>query len=138
MSALQYSNYPGAGQKQSDFAHYSQAVRLPGTGIVKCSGQGGWDSETAALDGDDYEGQVDRAFKNVELALQAAGLRGWSDVYLLRTYHVGMDQSFPRTVEMLKKHCPTHRPVWTAVAVPRLVDPKMLIEVEVEAFEESE
>ncbi|KAK6199661.1 hypothetical protein LQW54_010045 [Pestalotiopsis sp. IQ-011] len=73
MSSLSYINDPGAGQKNSDTYHYSQA----------CSGQGGWDPQTGAMVSGTKE-QIDLAFENVDNVLRAAGLRGWEDVYLLR------------------------------------------------------
>ncbi|CAD0093111.1 unnamed protein product [Aureobasidium vineae] len=73
MSSLQYFNEKGAGQKFSDECHYSQAVVVGD--VVKCSGQGGWDEE-GNLDGDDWQGQIEYAFANVDRILQAAGLRG--------------------------------------------------------------
>jgi enamine deaminase RidA (YjgF/YER057c/UK114 family) len=132
MSSLTYVNEAGAGQKHSDLCHYSQAVLLPGN-IVKCAGQGGW-TNSGDLDGSDVKKQIDLAFENVHRVLQAAGLKGWEDVYLVRSYHVDMETSYDYVVEKLKKRIPAHRPVWTAISVPRLAFPDMLIEIEVEAF----
>ncbi|KAL6228822.1 hypothetical protein BDW75DRAFT_246294 [Aspergillus navahoensis] len=132
MSTLTYVNDEGAGQKHSDLCHYSQAVHLPGR-IVKCAGQGGWTS-SGDLDANDVRRQVDLAFQNVDRVLQAAGSKGWEDVYLVRSYHVDMESSYDYFVEKLKNRIPGHRPVWTAIAVPRLAFPPMLIEIEVEAF----
>ncbi|KAH7145379.1 Endoribonuclease L-PSP/chorismate mutase-like protein [Dactylonectria estremocensis] len=131
MSSLQYYNESGAGQKHSDLCHYSQAVVLGD--IVKCSGQGGWDN-TGKLDANDVKGQVDLAFENVDRVLQTVGLRGWEDVYSIRTYHVDIGASYDHTVEKLKSRIPGHRPIWTAIAVPRLAFPQMQIEIEVEAY----
>ncbi|KAL4882159.1 hypothetical protein BJY04DRAFT_217481 [Aspergillus karnatakaensis] len=135
MASLTYVNEAGAGQKHSDLCHYSQAVLLPtDTRIVKCAGQGGW-TNSGDLDASNVRGQVDLAFENVDRVLQAAGLKGWEDVYLVRSYHVDMDSSYDYVVEKLKTRIPEHRPVWTAIAVPRLAFPAMLIEIEVEAFD---
>ncbi|GFF58612.1 rutC family protein YjgH [Aspergillus udagawae] len=133
MSSLTYVNDDGAGQKHSDLCHYSQAVHLPGN-IVECAGQGGWTS-SGDLDTDDVRRQVDLAFQNIDRVLQAAGLKEWEDVYLIRSYHVDMESSYDYVVEKLKKRIPGHRPVWTAIAIPRLAFPPMLIEIEVEAFD---
>ncbi|GLB07718.1 hypothetical protein AtubIFM57258_003080 [Aspergillus tubingensis] len=133
MSTLTFVNEEGAGQKHSDLCHYSQAVILPGN-IVKCAGQGGW-TQSGDLDATDVRKQVDLAFENVDRVLQAVGLQGWEDVYLIRSYHVDMGASFDYVVEKLKKRIPGHRPVWTSIAVPRLAFPSMLIEIEVEAFD---
>ncbi|KAL5339129.1 Endoribonuclease L-PSP/chorismate mutase-like protein [Aspergillus crustosus] len=132
MSHLTYINEAGAGQKHSDLCHYSQAVHLPGN-ITKLAGQGGW-TNAGELDANNIRGQVDLAFENVDRVLQAAGLKGWEDVYLVRSYHVEMESSFEYVVEKLKKRIPGHRPVWTSIAVPRLAFPDMKIEIEVEAI----
>lgn len=77
MSSLNYINEPGAGQKHSDMAHYSQIVVIGN--VAKLSGQGGWD-ETGDLSNYDWKQQLDNAFDNVDRVLQAAGFRGWEDV----------------------------------------------------------
>lgn len=134
MASLTYWNAYPEGQKLSDSFNYSQVVRIPGTNTIKCSGQGGWDPQTGAIDAKDYAGQVELAFKNIDTVLQAAGSRGWEDVYLVRSYHINIDESLSECSKMFKKYCPNHRPVYTAVGVPRLGLPEMQIEIEVEAY----
>lgn len=133
MSSLNFINEKGAGQKHSDLCHYSQVVHIPGTPIVKASGQGGW-TETGALDPTDMKGQIDLAFQNVDNVLRAAGLRGWEDVYLIRSYSVSMEASRDHLMAKLRERMPTHRPLHTELSVPRLAFPDMLIEIEVEAY----
>ncbi|KAI9162700.1 YjgF-like protein [Paramyrothecium foliicola] len=133
MSSIQYYNEEGAGQKHSDACHYSQAVILGQ--IVKCAGQGGWDT-TGKLDVGDLKGQIDLAFENVDRVLQTVGLRGWEDFYSIRSYHVDMDGSFDYMVQKLKNRILGHRPIWTSIAVPRLASPDMKIEIEVEAYKD--
>ncbi|KAJ5122133.1 uncharacterized protein N7443_002236 [Penicillium atrosanguineum] len=114
MSSLTYTTDPtGPGQQASETYHYSQSVILP-SGIVKS--------------------QIDLAFANVDRVLQSHGLRGWEDVYLWRSYAVGMDEAMQYLVPKIRERVPAHRPVWTALSVPRLGLEKMLIEIEVEAF----
>ncbi|POS70935.1 endoribonuclease L-psp family protein [Diaporthe helianthi] len=132
MSSLKYYNDRGAGQRLSDICHFSQAVVIGDT--VKCSGQGGW-TIGGEVDPYDIRGQVNLAFDNVDRVLQAAGLRGWEDVYSVRSYHVGMDSSYNYVSAKLRKRIPGHRPIWTALAVPRLAFPEMMIELEVEAWD---
>lgn len=134
MSSLTYINEEGAGQKHSDLCHYSQAVILGN--IVKCAGQGGWE-QSGALDAHDIPGQVNLAFQNVDRVLQASGLRGWEDVYSIRSYHVDMGASFDLVVKKLKERIPGHRPIWTSIAVPSLAFPAMKIEIEVEAIKQT-
>ena len=131
MSSLIYANEAGAGQKHSDAYHYSQAVVIGG--IVKCSGQGGWDN-TGFCDADNIDLQVENAFNNVHRVLQATGLRGWQDVYSIRSYHVNIAESLPIMVEQLQERLPGHRPIWTSIGVSVLALPTMKIEIEVEAY----
>ncbi|KAI9020579.1 Endoribonuclease L-PSP/chorismate mutase-like protein [Hyaloraphidium curvatum] len=130
-----FTDAGGPGNTFSSQYHYSQAVRLGG--IVKLSGQGGWDL-AGGLDGADAAGQVKLAFDNIDRILREAGLRGWEDVYLVRSFHVDKmpkeGNTYDYTTRKLKERLPGHRPVWTAVAVPELAFPGMLVEIEVEAL----
>ncbi|KAJ4319538.1 hypothetical protein N0V94_003873 [Neodidymelliopsis sp. IMI 364377] len=132
MSFLKYNNPPGASQKFSDQGHYSQTVDL-GNGTIKCAGQGGWNPQSGELDATDSPKQVQLAIENVDLILKEAGLRGWEDVYLLRSYHTDIGSTWELAAEALKRRIPSHRPVWTAVGVASLAFPAMLIELDVEA-----
>lgn len=80
MSSLKYGNDPGAGTYLSEQYHYSQYVHLP-HGITKLSGQGGW-TRDHHIDAEDWKGQIDRAFDNIEICLKEAGLTGLEDVSL--------------------------------------------------------
>ena len=141
MSQLQYSNDSGRGQHLSDISHYSQAVRIPSnTTLIKLSGQGGWDQETWEYEPptspEALARQVDKAFANVDVNLRTAGSKkGWGDVYLARVYMVGIKEEglSKGVVDALKKWCPNHRPLFTAIGVEALVSERMRVEVEVEA-----
>ncbi|TVY68986.1 hypothetical protein LSUE1_G007369 [Lachnellula suecica] len=137
MSSLTYSNDSGLGpeinaQLSTNF-HFSQAVTIGDT--VKISGQGGWDANLK-FDASDLKGQIDLAFQNVDRVLQGVGLRGWEDVYLWRSYVVEahMEAATPYLIEKMKSRVPGHRPVWTALSVPKLGAPEALVEIEVEAY----
>ncbi|EOD50793.1 putative endoribonuclease l-psp protein [Neofusicoccum parvum] len=130
MSSLQYYNDAGAGEERNRLYHYSQAVVVGDT--VKLAGQGGWTPENA-LDANDGDGQVELAFRNVERVLETVGL-GWDDVYSVRTYHTSLPLSMAKTVETLAKYTPNHKPILTGIGVSHLADPRMLIEIEVEAY----
>ncbi|TVY53959.1 hypothetical protein LSUE1_G010226 [Lachnellula suecica] len=132
MSSLPYTNDPGPGQARSDASHYSQAVRIGST--IKTAGQGGRNAATGILDPSDLHSQIDNAFENIDRVLQAAGLRGWEDVYLWRSFAVRMQESHEYLVRKIRERVPGHRPVWTAVQVPGLAKKEMLIEIEVEAY----
>ena len=131
MSNLQYFNYPGVGVTNNRIYSYSQAVRVGN--ILKCSGQGGWDDE-GNIDASDLKGQIELAFENVEKNLKDAGLKGWENVYSLRSYHISLSDSLPIMVEQVRKWMPNHQPVWTCVGVTELGIPTMLVEIEVEAI----
>lgn len=132
MATFEYFNAPGNGANLSANFAYSQSVKLP-NGTVKLSGQGGWDPETGALDANDEKGQIELAFVNIEKHLKGFDLT-FDDVYALRTYHVDITESVGPLVEVIKKTFRTHKPILTAVAVPRLALPGMRIEIEVEAL----
>lgn len=127
-----YVNEKGAGQINSDSCHYSQCVVIGN--VAELSGQGGWDNDNNC--DYDIETQVKHAFENVDRVLQAAGFRGWEDVYKLRSYHCNIAESFPLVVEALRKRIPGHRPVWTSIEVPRLAFPPMQLELEVTAIKQ--
>ena len=152
MSSLPYTNYPGTGQRLSDTTHYSQAVRLPTQPpTIKISGQGGWDPSTDQFPGDastpdGVRRQIEQAFSNVDLTLRHAGGKGWSEVYAARMFYVldgerdgeewqgNLDRVLEFAGEALRKWCPEHRPVLTAVEVRGLALAGLRVEIEVEAL----
>jgi len=54
-------------------------------------------------------------------------------VYLVRTYHVGLEKTMKQYMETIKNKAP-HKPLWTLLTVPELGEKEMLIEIEVEAY----
>jgi enamine deaminase RidA (YjgF/YER057c/UK114 family) len=131
MSGLTFINDSPGDKRQAAKYGYSQAVVIGST--VKCSGQGGWDDDYN-LEADNADLQVANAFKNVERVLASAGVEnGWDAVYLMRTYHVGLEKTMKQVVETLKAKAP-HKPLWTLLTVPVLAEEAMLIEIEVEAY----
>ncbi|POR36410.1 Uncharacterized protein TPAR_03393 [Tolypocladium paradoxum] len=134
MSAPKYNNPPDGAGCFADTVYYSQTVDVGG-GLVKCAGQGGW----TVAEGPDgpiprpAREQVDNAFRNVDHVLREAGLAGGArDVYLVRSYHVNMEETLDMVTEAMRAWV-GHRPVWTAVGVARLADARMKIEIDVEA-----
>ena len=134
MSGLKYDQPSGGIHDFANDGHYSQSVDL-GNGLVKVSGQGGWTIKGGPLGGipSSTEEQVENCFKNLEHALKSAGLRGLSDVYLVRSYHIDLDESMGLVTKATKRLIPSHMPVWTALGTTRLGHPDMKIEIEVEA-----
>lgn len=99
---------------------------------------GGWNPETGTDYPSDLSGEIDQAFRNVDLAVRTAGGKGgWSQVFRLTSYHVVLDDDvFQAMVRNLKQWVPDHRPIWTCVAVPKLSYPEMRVEIEVVALDE--
>lgn len=142
MSQLEYSYGGKYGQHLSNLNYYSQAVRLPANAsLTKISGQTGRHHETGDLpppdSAENVAEQVSNAFEAVDVTLRSAGSKnGWGDVYLARTYIVGIQENeiTKAIVGNLRKWCPEHRPCLTAIEVKGLFHPDMRIEVEVEAW----
>lgn len=88
--------------------------------------------------------EIEQAFKNVELALQTVGAKGWENVYIVRSYHAkwdggitggGADEGATKIMaDMFKKYCVSHKPLWTEIGVTRLGLEQMSVEIEVEAY----
>jgi enamine deaminase RidA (YjgF/YER057c/UK114 family) len=152
MSHLKYTDGSPLGAKFGAMCHYSQAVVLP-TGVVKLSGQGGWNPTTGSLSAEATEGgeeattgdkqflsvhaQIDNALNSIEVLLRDAGCtNGWGAVYQVRSYHVALDSdAFFYMVRKIKEKCgEDHRPVWTAVGIEKLGLDGMKVEIEVEAI----
>lgn len=150
MSHLKYTDGSPLGAQFGAMCHYSQAVILP-SGIVKLSGQGGWDPITGSLSPAGKEGedagadkeffdvptQIDHALASIEALLRAAGCsNGWASVYQVRSYHTNLDSdAFFTMVAKIKEKCgESHRPVWTALGIDKLGLEGMKVEIEVEAI----
>ncbi|KAF4344279.1 endoribonuclease l-psp family [Fusarium beomiforme] len=130
MASFKYTTPPGFTQTLSDAVHYSQAVDL-GNGHFKISGQGGWNSEGEISS--DIETETEQTIQNVEDVLKAAGLRGWEDVYYVRSYHTDVDATLSPLAEALKKRIPDNRPGGVVLGVAKLALQGMRLEIEVDA-----
>ena len=65
--------------------------------------------------------QIEQAFKNVDMTLRHAGGKGWKQVYRVTSYHIPLDDAaLEKMGKEFQKWCPDHRPIWTAVQVPKL------------------
>ncbi|CBF82503.1 RidA family protein [Aspergillus nidulans FGSC A4] len=132
MSHLSWAKVPGSADKASfNFHAYSQAVRVGNT--IHLSGQGGWDTQTQAISSS-VPRQTDQAFANIDAILHAAGGKGWSQVYKVRSYHLALDaEAQDSMARNFDKWIPEHKPLWTCVQVGRLAGDGMKVEIEVEA-----
>lgn len=118
-----------------DQRHYAAGYRIGR--IIELSGQTGHRPDLS-LPGT-LEEEVDQAFQNITVALEAAGA-DWSHVYLLRTYHsvpVGAEaiprDSFELVQAAVAAYLAGRPPAWTAVGVAALAQPGMHIEIEAKA-----
>ncbi|KAF4451855.1 hypothetical protein F53441_5174 [Fusarium austroafricanum] len=130
MASIKYTTPPGFTEYLSDTVHYSQAVDL-GNGHFKISGQGGCNAKGEISP--DPKQEVEQTIQNVDDVLKAAGLRGWEDVYYVRSYHTDIDTTLTLLSEALKKRIPDNRPGGVVLGVSKLALPNMKLEIEIDA-----
>jgi len=114
---------------------YTHAVTAQGGGkLVYVSGQVSWDQNGAVVGKGDMRAQSEQVFKNVSVALKAAGA-GWGDVIKMNGYMVGMNLEHVTAYREVRQRFlkAGALPASTLVGVERLVDPDLLLEVEVVA-----
>lgn len=94
---------------------------------------GGWDRTTEDIP-KEMDKEIAQAFENVEHTLKEAGGKGWEQVYKVRAYFAPLDMAEAGPfIEMLRKYCPNHQPLLTAVGVEKLAFENMRVEIEVSA-----
>ena len=114
---------------------YSHAVSAEGAGkLVHVAGQVSWDASGNIVGKGDMRAQAEQVFKNVSAALAAAGA-GWDDVVKMNGYMVGMHAERVAAYREVRQRFLKEGalPASTLVGVERLVDPELLLEVEVVA-----
>ena len=112
---------------------YSHAVSVAGSAkVVFISGQVAWDATGTVVGKGDMRAQSEQVFNNVTAALQAAGA-GWDDVIKMNGYMVGMHAERVNAYREVRSRFLKEGalPASTLVGVERLVDPELLLEVEV-------
>ncbi|HML24052.1 MAG TPA: RidA family protein [Aggregatilinea sp.] len=109
---------------------FSQIATGTGRRIVTISGQVGWDTQEQITGQDDLRAQTMKAFRNLEIAMKAAG-GTLDDILSLRLYIVAsvMDDTAPIR-EGLTTFFPASPPTTTWIGVPRLASKEFLIEIE--------
>lgn len=114
---------------------YTHAVSAEGAGKLVCvSGQVSWDASGNVVGKGDMRAQSEQVFKNVGHALAAAGA-GWEDVIKMNGYMVGMHAERVSAYREVRSRFlkAGALPASTLVGVERLVDPDLMLEVEVVA-----
>jgi len=130
-SAVRFSNPPTMAKPVSN---YSQVVEVMGGKLLFIAGQVAIDP-SGKLVGDDFREQVEQIFKNLKLAVEAAGGQ-MSDLVKLNYFVAeSVDPSqYGAVREVRDRYINTAAaPASTFVIVKRLVRPEYLIEVEAEA-----
>ena len=75
-----------------------------------------------------------RRSANVERTLASAGA-AWQHVTQVNSYHVGFPDEVNQTMtERFRHYMPDHAPIWTALGVAALGDPKKRVEIRVTAI----
>ena len=114
---------------------YSHAVGLEGPAkLVYVSGQVSWGPDGKVVGAGDMRAQCEQVFRNLTSVLKAAGA-GWGDIIKMNSYMVGLSAenvaAFRDTRQAYLK--PGQLPASTLVGVTSLVQPELLLEVEVVA-----
>ena len=121
-------NPPGLGTPPG----YSQVVDVRASRMVFIAGQTALDSEGKLIGKDDFAAQADQVFRNLDVALQAAGCAANDlvkmtvfvrDMGHLSVYREARNRFFATTT-------PVAAPAVTLVEVSKLYGPDFLIEIE--------
>lgn len=110
---------------------YSQVITVRGGTTVYVSGQVALDAAGNLVGEGDHRRQAEQVFANLQTALAAAGA-GFDQVLKLTYYVVDLRPEVTQMLREVRKAYldPNRLPTSTMVAVPALVDPRMLLEIE--------
>jgi enamine deaminase RidA (YjgF/YER057c/UK114 family) len=110
---------------------YSHVVTVRGGTTVYISGQVAFDAAGAIVGAGDHRRQAEQVFANLETALAAAGA-SFAHVVKLTYYVVNLSREVTLMLRELRASYlnPERPPASTLVAVPALVDPRLLLEIE--------
>ena len=114
---------------------YSHAVSLAGQAkLVYVSGQVSWGPDGRVVGAGDMRAQCEQVFKNLTAVLAAAGA-GWEDIVKMNSYMVNLNAENVATFREARAAYlkPGQMPASTLVGVTSLVQPELLLEVEVVA-----
>jgi enamine deaminase RidA (YjgF/YER057c/UK114 family) len=114
---------------------YTHVVAVEGARkLVYVSGQVSWGPDGAVVGRGDMRAQAEQVFENLTGALRAAGA-GWADVVKMTGFMVGMSaENVAAYREVRNRYLKqAELPASTLVGLERLVDPDLVLEVEVVA-----
>jgi enamine deaminase RidA (YjgF/YER057c/UK114 family) len=113
---------------------FTQLVVSEGGKTLHCSGQTAWNSALEVIGAGDLAAQAKESFRNVGIALAAAGA-GPSDVVRVRVYIVDHKPDYLPIVgqAMVEFFGADNLPASTLIGVQRLAVPEFMIEIEATA-----
>ena len=114
---------------------YSHAVSVGGQGrLVYVSGQVSWGPDGKVVGAGDMRVQCKQVFDNVTAVLKSAGAT-WEDIIKINAYMVGVTPDNVAAYREVRQDYlkPGRMPASTLVGVTALVQPELLLEVEVVA-----
>ena len=114
---------------------YSHAVTVSGQGkLIYVSGQVSWGPDGKVVGAGDMRAQCEQVFKNMTNVLRAAGA-GWDEVIKMNGYMVGINADHVAAYREVRSGYLKAKqlPASTLVGVTSLVQPELLLEVEVVA-----
>ena len=111
---------------------YSHVSQTSATTFFRIGGQVAVDREGASLALGDMAGQIRACYDCVTGALESVGI-GWPNVTHILTFTTDMDSYLRHEQEIARQYFGDTPPPSTLVAVPRLVQPEWLVEVQVDA-----
>ena len=114
---------------------YSHAVTLSGPAkLIYVSGQVSWGPDGKVVGAGDMRAQCEQVFKNLTAVLRAAGA-GWGDIVKMNSYMVGLNAENVAAFREIRAGYlkPGQLAASTLVGVTSLVQPELLLEVEVVA-----
>jgi enamine deaminase RidA (YjgF/YER057c/UK114 family) len=111
---------------------YAHVVSAHGGTMHRIGGQVPVSASGENLAAGDMAGQIREVYRQVTIALAAAGC-DWSNVVHLYTFTTDMDAYLEAEREIAPAFLGSAPPASTLVEVSRLVDPEWLVEVQVDA-----
>ena len=118
-----------SGTKWETIVGYSRAVRVGN--VIEVSGTTAVDGDTIVGKDDAYE-QAKFIFRKIEKALKEAGAE-MSDVTRTRMYVTDIDLQWEQVAKAHAEFFSEIKPVTTMVEVNKLINPDLLVEIEVTA-----